>query len=65
MRSALLATAVLGMISTSALTSTAAFADETLKYPLVYHITDLHSQDVPDTNGHIVSLIRTSGLACA
>jgi hypothetical protein len=43
--------------------SATAFADETLKYRIVYHTTDLQSQDVPDTNGHVVSLIRTSGLA--
>jgi hypothetical protein len=57
MRPVLLATAVLGVIST------AAFADETLKYRSVYHIAAVQSQEVPDTDGHVISLIRASGLA--
>ncbi len=57
MRKLLFATAAFCTIST------AVFADETLKYRVVYHITDLRSQEVPDTNGHVVYLVRTSGLA--
>jgi hypothetical protein len=43
--------------------STAAAADETLKFRAVYHITDAQSQAAADTNGHVVNLVRTSGLA--
>jgi hypothetical protein len=43
--------------------SATAFADETLKYMIVYHPTDVQSEDVRDTNRHVVSLIRTSELA--
>jgi hypothetical protein len=39
------------------------FADETLKYRSVYHTTALQSQDVHDTDGHILALVSASGLA--
>jgi hypothetical protein len=43
--------------------SASAYADETLKYRIIYHITAIQSQEAPDTNGHVISLVRTSGLA--
>jgi hypothetical protein len=58
MRSVLLTTAALACAIPAA-----ASADETLKYRVVYHITDFQSQPVPDTDGHVLYLIRTSGLA--
>jgi hypothetical protein len=41
----------------------AAFADETLKFRSVYHVTSVQSQDVGDIDGHTMSLARASGLA--
>ena len=40
-----------------------AFADETLKYRSVYYTTSVQSQNIPDTDGHIVSIVNASGVA--
>jgi hypothetical protein len=39
------------------------FADETLKYRSIWHTTFTQSQNVPDTDGHIVAVIRSEGVA--
>ena len=47
----------------SALTlSTAARADETVKFRSILHATSVQSQDVGDVDGHTMSLSRYSGL---
>jgi hypothetical protein len=40
-----------------------ASADETLKYRTVYYITSVQSQNIPDTDGHIVAVVHASGVA--
>jgi hypothetical protein len=40
-----------------------ASADETLKYRSIWHTTFTQSQNVPDTDGHIVAVIRSEGVA--
>jgi hypothetical protein len=55
MRSVLLPTMALGVISTSAL------ADETLKFRVVQYVVSVQSQQVGD--GHVQTLIRYPGLA--
>jgi hypothetical protein len=57
MRSALLTTAVLSIVSTCAL------ADETLKWRHVQHPTSNQTQQVNDVNGHSINLYRIIGLA--
>jgi hypothetical protein len=57
MRSIFLATAVLGVIATSAC------ADETLKWRQVQHATSFQSQQVGDVNGHSLGLYRLAGIA--
>jgi hypothetical protein len=51
------------LLITAALCSTTAFADETLKYRSIYHVTSAQSQDVGDIDGHAMTLARASGLA--
>lgn len=43
--------------------SVGAMADELLKFRLVLHSTFAQSQDVGDVNGHVVTVVRFSGLA--
>jgi hypothetical protein len=57
MKKLLLITAALCAIPASA------FADETLKFRSVYHVTFVQSQDVGDIDGHTMSVARASGLA--
>jgi hypothetical protein len=38
-------------------------ADETVKFRSIYHATSVQSQDVGDVDGHILSVVRISGLA--
>jgi hypothetical protein len=52
MRSVLLVTAALGIISTIA------FADETLKWRHVQHLVSSQTQEVGDVNGHILNIYR-------
>jgi hypothetical protein len=40
-----------------------ALADETLKFRVVYDLTDVQFQDAADTSGHVIGLVRSSGLA--
>jgi hypothetical protein len=40
-----------------------ASADETLKYRSIWHTTFIQSQNVPDTDGHIVAVTSASGVA--
>src|SRR3984893_2053105 len=56
----MLRTFVIGAVS--ALTLTAAAADETLKFSSILHATFVESQDVGDVDGHAMSLTRYSGL---
>jgi hypothetical protein len=42
---------------------TIASADETLKFRVVYHLTDVQFQDAADTSGHVIGVVRSSGLA--
>jgi hypothetical protein len=56
----MLRTFVIGAVS--ALTLTAAAADETLKFSSILHATFLESQVVGDVDGHAMSLTRYSGL---
>jgi hypothetical protein len=56
MRKLLLTTAVLCAFSTAAL------ADETMKYRATFHIVSLQTLSLPDTNGHILGLNRATGL---
>jgi hypothetical protein len=51
------------LVSAALLAISAGAADGTLKYRIIYHITAIQSQEAPDTNGHVISLVRTSGLA--
>jgi hypothetical protein len=52
------------LITTAVCTiSTGAFADETLKYRTIYHLTSAQSQDVKDVDGHVLTLVSASGLA--
>jgi hypothetical protein len=57
MRSALLATAVLSVIATSA------SADETLKYRTINHITSFQSQPISDADGHLMGVVHADGIA--
>jgi hypothetical protein len=57
MKSLLVATAVLSIISTSAL------ADETLKWRHVQHAASVQTLQVGDANGHALNLYRTPGIA--
>jgi hypothetical protein len=56
MKRLLLVTAALCLISASA------FADETLKFRAVYHVTAAQAQEVGDTDGHTMSVARATGL---
>jgi hypothetical protein len=38
-------------------------ADETVKFRLVMHVTGVQTQEVPDVDGHTMSVIKFSGLA--
>ena len=38
-------------------------ADETLQFRQILHIASVQSQDVGDVDGHVVSLVRLTGLA--
>jgi hypothetical protein len=40
-----------------------ASADETLKYRTIWHTTFIQSQNIPDTDGHIVAVTSASGVA--
>jgi hypothetical protein len=57
MRSVLLATVMLSVISTSAL------ADETLKFRVVQYVASVQNQQVGDVNGHVQGFVRYPGLA--
>jgi hypothetical protein len=57
MRSALLTTALLSIISTCAL------ADETLKWRHVQHTSSLQTLQVGDVNGHALNMYRLPGMA--
>jgi hypothetical protein len=50
-------------VAVGAFFTSTAFADETLKYRSVYHITAAQAQDVGDVDGHTMSLVRAFGLA--
>jgi hypothetical protein len=39
------------------------FADETLKYRIVQHITSATTQDVGDVDGHTMTLLKAQGVA--
>jgi hypothetical protein len=41
----------------------AASADETLKARTVYYTTSVQSQSAPDADGHVLSLVSSTGLA--
>jgi hypothetical protein len=57
MKQWLLITAALYLVSTNA------FADETLKYRSVYHITVFQSQPIPDVDGHLMGIVHAAGVA--
>ena len=54
-------TLIIGAVSALTL-STAARADETVKFRSILHATSVQSQDVGDVDGHTMSLSRYSGL---
>jgi hypothetical protein len=56
MRKVLLVTVALCAIST------AAFADETLKYRMIAHGVSLQQMNVPDGNGHVIAVFQLAGL---
>ena len=57
----MLRTLIIGAVSALTL-STAARADETVKFRSILHATSVQSQDVGDVDGHTMSLSRYSGL---
>jgi hypothetical protein len=59
-RRIMLHTLMIGAVS--ALTLTAAAADETVTFSSILHATFVESQDVGDVDGHAMSLTRYSGL---
>lgn len=54
---------ILMCAAAGALFMSTAVADETLKYRSIWHTTFIQSQNVPDTDGHIVAVTSASGVA--
>jgi hypothetical protein len=54
---------VIMFVAAIALFSNVASADETPKYQSIWHTTFVQSQNIPDTDGHIVAVIRNEGVA--
>jgi hypothetical protein len=40
-----------------------ASADETLKYRSIFYTTSVQSQNIPDVEGHVVSIVHATGVA--